>query len=38
MLQKSYICVTFEDAIENECIIWYILITEYNIRFLSIVK
>ena len=27
MLQKSYIYVTFTNAIENECIIWYILIT-----------
>ena len=33
MLQKSYICVTSEDAIENECIIWYILITGCDISF-----
>ncbi len=33
MLQKSYICVTFVNAIENGRIMWYILITGCDIRF-----
>lgn len=33
MLQKSYICVTFVNAIENVRIMWYILITGCDICF-----
>jgi len=33
MLQKSYICVTFVNAIENGRIMWYILITGCDICF-----
>ena len=33
MLQKSYICVTFVNAIENGRIMWYILITGCDIYF-----